>query len=326
MDVMVTGAGGFIGSHLVTSQLNQGRRVRALDLHLERLEPLAGHDRLQRVQGSITDETLVNQALSGVELVFHLASAHLDVSLPDAVYERVNVTASAALVRAAARADVRRLVHVSSVGVIGNVRRPPADETTLCQPTNIYEKTKLAGERVALRTASETGLSLVVVRPAWVYGPACPRTEKLFRQVRRGRLPLFGRGENLRHPLYVGDAVHGLERAATGGSSGEIYILAGPRPVTSAELIQAVARVCGAPMPGLRLPLALGLAGGAVLELAFRPLRRPPPFSRRSVDFFARDNAYSIDRARRELGFEPVTDLPTGLEATYAWLVDAGHL
>jgi len=321
MNVFITGGGGFIGSHLVDSQLAQGHQVRTVDLHVERLAHTADHPDLEVVTGDITDADLAARLLDGIDVVYHLASAHLDVSLSDAHYRRVNVDATVNLLEAARAAGVKRAVHCSSVGVIGNVKNPPADETSPCHPTNIYEQTKLAGEIAVLQFARETGFPVVVARPAWVYGPRCPRTQKLIRTIGKGHFVIFGKGCTLRHPIYVSDAVRGMELCAeVDNVTGQVYIIAGEQPVTVEELVQTIAGVNGVRPPTIRLPIALGKVAGHALQLAFELLGRQPPFSRRSVDFFLKDNAYDISKARRELYFQPQVDLREGLTRTLHWL------
>lgn len=320
-NVLITGGGGFIGSHLVDSQLAQGHLVRTVDLHVGGMADAADHPGLEVVVGDIVEPELVERLVDGVDLVYHLASAHLDTTLPESHYRRVNVDASVGLLNAAFGAGVKRFVHCSSVGVIGDVQDPPADETTPCHPSNVYERTKLEGERAVMQRAAELGYPIVVARPAWVYGPRCPRTAKLIRGIQKRRFPIFGDGRTLRHPIYVSDAVRALELCtAAEGAAGEIYIMAGEKWMTVAELVQTVAEVVGVPAPSAHLPIGLGKAAGYALEIAFKPLGRQSPFSRRSVDFFLKDNAYDIGKARRDLGFNPQVDLRTGLTKTLLWL------
>ncbi len=317
MRVLITGAGGFIGSHLVDSQLEHGHHVRAVDLHLDLLKHQAGHPCLETIRGDITEKNSVPQLMEGIDVVYHLASAHLDVSLSDAQYRNVNVDATLSLLDVAEQAGVKRFVHCSSVGVIGNVEHPPADETTECHPVNIYEQTKLEGERVALDFACQTGLPVVVARPAWVYGPRCPRTAKLLRTIARGRFPIFGDGKNMRHPVYITDAIQGLELCAeTTNIEGEVFIIAGEFPVESRDLVNVIRQQLNVRTPQIYLPIYLGQAAGRAIELTFKLMGRQPPFSRRSMDFFLKHNMYTIAKARSRLDYRPQVDLLTGIRKT----------
>jgi nucleoside-diphosphate-sugar epimerase len=316
--VLVTGAGGFIGSHLVDSQLAKGNQVIALDLDLTRLSHAVGHSNLTPIQDDILcAKEKAGGWMNGVNIVYHLASAHLDVSLSNEYYRQVNVDGTSALLEAACQAGVKRFVHCSSVGVMGDIENPPANEEYPCHPTNIYEKTKLEGEQAARSFGLEHDYPVVIVRPAWVYGTRCPRTAKLLRQVRKRRFPIFGSGENLRHPVYISDAVKGLELCAlVPSAAGETFIIAGERPVTINELLREIAAAQNVPAPSLHLPMPLGLLAGHAIQGAFKLIGRKPPFSRRSLDFFLKHNAYDIAKAKRVLDFAPSFDLAAGLKQT----------
>jgi nucleoside-diphosphate-sugar epimerase len=320
MRVLITGAGGFIGSHLVDSQLKCGNDVRAVDLHVERLKHVAGQPHLDIIRGDITNSELLKEIIQGVDVVYHLASAHLDVSLSDEHYRKVNVGATTDLLKSSLQAGVKRFIHVSSVGVIGDVKNPPADETSPCAPTNIYERTKLEGEQAALEFARQTGFPVIVLRPAWVYGPRCPRTEKLIRTIAKGRFLFFGEGKNLRHPVYIADAIRGLElSAAADDLIGEVFIIAGNEPVRVLDLVHVICQELGVNPPKFKLPVTLGVLGGIGIETIYKPSRRQPPFSRRSLDFFLKDNAYNISKARNYLDYQPQVDLSTGIQNTVSF-------
>jgi len=296
--VLVTGASGFIGRHLVRDLLRDGHEVVALDL---KRADLYG---AQWLEGDIGDADLAREAVKGCAEVYHLAAAHLDQSTPAAEYRRINVDASVALLRAAHAAGVERYVHCSTVGVYGDVRHPPATEDAELQPGNVYERTKLEGERAVL----DAGLPVVVVRPAWVYGPGCARTARLLRMLRRRRFLYFGAGRNLRHPIYIDDCVRGMRLAAERGRPGTVYNLAGQEARPLHEIVSSAAAAVGARAPRLRVPMLLGTCAA----LAAETLLRHPPISRRSLAFFRNTNAYSIDRARRDLGFAPEVDIDEG--------------
>lgn len=320
MKVLITGAGGFIGSHLVDSQLELGHEVRAVDLHLDLIQHQSENPHLEALQGDITDDDFLKKIVDGVDVVYHLASAHLDVSLSDEHYRSVNVDGTLALLEGARKAGVKRFVHCSSVGVIGDVDNPPANETTDCHPTNIYERTKLEGEREALAYSGRTGFPVVVMRPAWVYGPRDPRTAKLMRTISKGRFFFFGDGQNMRHPVYISDAVKALELCASSeGVIGEVFIIGGEHAVPVSELVNVMSKELGARSPRLHLPVMLGLAGGYSLEIFFKLIGKQPPFSRRSVDFFLKHNAYDISKAKHMLNYQPQVDLQTGIKKTIQW-------
>ena len=313
---LVTGAAGFIGAHCVRYLAQRHWRVRALDVH-PAPGSFTGLDVDFRM-ADLRDPAAVAQALEGVDVVFHLASVHLDVGAKDAEFEAVNVAAVAQLVSACAAARVRRLVHVSSVGVYGHVAHPPAAEDAPLAPVNTYEKTKCAGEKAATDAARRCNLDLVIVRPSCVYGPGCPRTDKLLRALKKGRFFYIGAGNNLRHPVYIEDFLSGLVLAASAGAelSGRIFNLAGPRWMSVEEMVGTFALALDVRPPTARIPRWLGLGAGWAAELVGAALRINPPISRRTLAFFENDNAFDISAARRALKYEPRTELLDGVRRT----------
>jgi nucleoside-diphosphate-sugar epimerase len=324
--VLITGAGGFIGSHLVRHQLSLGRRVRALDITRSKSEELSQNG-AELVAGDITDPSVQEKAVHGIDLVFHLASAHLAVNVPEDTYWKVNVHCLRGLLERCRQAGVQRLVHVSSVGVYGNVQDPPADETHPCRPDLLYERTKYEGEKQVGRFFEETGFPVVIVRPAWVYGPGCPRTYKLFRSIQKKRFFLVGNGNTLRHCIYIDDLLAGLELCGREAAAvGKVYIIADNTPVMLAELVQQIAKVLDVPSPRFHVPVWLMGSVGALLEVGFYPLGKEPPFSRRTLKFFTNNGAFDISRARQELGFRPEFDLSDGLRSYASWFISRQSL
>jgi nucleoside-diphosphate-sugar epimerase len=323
--VLITGAGGFIGHHLVADQLQRGHQVTALDLKLERLESFAANARLRRLQGDFSDHRIIEQALQGQDVCFHLASAHLETTVGESRFWRTNVDGARDLVEQAARAGVGRVVHCSSVGVYGDLQNPPADEGTECHPDIAYERTKLAGERAVRAVAERTGNRVVILRPAWVYGPGCPRTLKLFRSIHKGRFFYVGSGQTLRHPIHIDDLLVGLEMAAHHEAApGQVFILAGPRAVTLRELVNEIAGCLGKPAPRIQLPYGFVWPACALLEWMFGVAGKEAPFSRRSLKFFTGNTAFCTRKAAESLAFRARIDLREGLSLTYQAL--AGQL
>jgi len=256
MKVLITGAGGFIGSHLVEDQLSRGRQVVALDVKPGFLQPILQVRGLTYVHDDIRNTECLQRALKDVEIVFHLASAHLEVGLSEQHYYDVNVNGVRKLLEASKNAGVRRFIHCSSVGVYGTVQAPPADEKSPCRPILLYEKTKLSGEKMALQYFHETGFPVVIIRPAWVFGPRCRRTQKLLSALGKGRFLLVGKCQNYRHPVYIKDMVKAFELAAQSRSvDGEILIVGADHAVKLKELITTICDVTCSKYPKLTIPL-----------------------------------------------------------------------
>jgi nucleoside-diphosphate-sugar epimerase len=317
---LVTGAGGFIGSHFVPYLAAHGWSVRAIDVH-EAPPGVAGEHVQYRVM-DIRDVRQLAEVLEGVEYVFNLASVHLDVHASFKEFEAVNVNALETLVELCSVSNVRRLVQVSSVGVYGHVQSPPANEAAPLNPQNDYERTKMAGEEAARRSAARTGMDVVVIRPSWVYGTGCPRTLKLIRSLRKGRFFYIGPARNLRHPVYIDDVCDALVLAAQAGPevAGQTFNVAGPRWMTVEEMVRQFASAVHARPPSLHAPRWLGLAAGWTAEQVSALVGAEPPMSRRTLAFFENDNAFDIGAARQALGFEPKVDLPNGVRQIAAIL------
>lgn len=317
--VLVTGAGGFIGAHLATDLSKDHDRVRALDLTVERI-PGGDGGRIEAIAGDVADPGVQRRAVEGVDTVYHLAAAHLEVAAGDDEFRRVNVDGVATLLEACRSAGVRRFVHCSSVGVFGRIDDPPADENSPCHPDIAYERSKLAGEEVVLAAVRDHGMQAVIVRPAWVYGPGCPRTEKLFRTIGKGRFVVAGRGDGLRHCVFIDDMIQAFRLAALSDPAvGQVVIVGDAGAVTIRQLVDEIARLTGA-RPPRSVPLGALKLAAITAETLFLPLGKEPPISRRTLKFFTANTAFRIDRARELLGYDPRFDLRAGLTETWSRL------
>jgi nucleoside-diphosphate-sugar epimerase len=324
--VLVTGATGFTGGHLARSLAARGDRVRALARSVEKTSDLTPAG-IEIVAGDLTDASSLERAMEGVAVVFNIAAIYRQAGVPPSAYRAVNAEAVSSLVRAASRAGVRRVVHCSTVGVHGDVERPPADEDAPLRPGDIYQESKLEGELLARETAQATGVELVVARPSGIYGPGDRRLLKLFRGVARRRFVILGRGEIYYHLTYIDDLVEGFRLCATvPAAAGRTYILAGGEVGTLRDLVRLIAREAGVKPPRIRLPVWPFRVAGALCEGICVPLGVEPPLYRRRVDFFTKSRAFDISRARAELGFAPAVGLREGVRRTLEWYQLKGWL
>lgn len=320
MKALVTGVTGFTGGHLARRLRNtHGDTVRVLVRNAEQAQAFRAEG-FDIAIGDLTDEASLRAACDGMEVVYNIAALYRTAGLPSSTYRSVNALGVAAVVRAAAAAGVRRVVHCSTVGVHGDIETPPAGEDAPLKPGDVYQETKLEGEQLGRDAAAAAGIELVIARPTGIYGPGDRRLLKLFGGVARGRFLLLGDGQIFYHLTYVEDLCDGFRLCATvPGAAGRTYILAGAEVTTLRELITITASVAGVTPRLLRLPVWPVWIAGAVCEALCAPFGISPPLYRRRVDFFTKSRAFDITRAQRELGFAPAVTLRDGIGRTLEW-------
>ncbi|MEN9934306.1 MAG: hypothetical protein RLZZ387_885 [Chloroflexota bacterium] len=327
---LVTGATGFLGQNLVRALRDQGREVRAL-VRRPAGDPAArelAEAGVEVVHGDVLDADALRAALRDVTTVFHLAGRLLVAGVPDSAYEELHVGGTRALLLACAEAGtMRAIVHCSTTGVLGPTGPRPADEDAPMRPGNIYERTKADGERLALELGCAHGLPVSVARPALVYGPGDMHLLGWFRVIRRGLYRVIGDGASLLHPVYIDDLVAGLLRCAECPTAvGRVYHLVGDGAVPVRDLAASIAAAQGTRLPRQHLPLPVAHGVAALLEALPGVPPSRLPLTRGRVRFMTESRAYSGERAQRELGFSPRTDLAAGLGQTVRWYERAGVL
>ncbi|GAB4380286.1 MAG: SDR family NAD(P)-dependent oxidoreductase [Calditrichia bacterium] len=319
--ILVTGAGGFIGFNLANYLADSGHQVAGVDLHYPE-HPFDGKDpRFETVRSDFRNWSLMKDLLKDKDVVFHLASAHLQISLDESEYWDINVHSLRPLLELSRKGGVKRFIHVSSVGVYGNLKTWPADEESECHPQSIYGETKIAGEEEVRKFYRETGFPVVIVRPAWVYGPGCPRTLKIYRTLKKKRFIMIGKGENLRHPIFIADMLEAFRITMDHEKAvGETFIIAGEKAITTTELVEGFSSSLDIPGPLLRIPYFLGKTMAVTAELLFGIIKKEPPLSRRSLEFFDTNNAFDISKAKKLLNFVPQYSFEKGLVESRGWL------
>lgn len=325
MKVALTGATGYTGGHLLRALAERGHTVSILVRPSSLKEAVPPGVRI--VGGDLLDAAAITRLVDGADTVVHVAAVYRTAGHPDSYYRDVNVGGTERLLEAAARAGLSRFVHTSTVGVHGHVAHPPADETSALNPGDIYQRTKAEGEAVVGRFVRERGVPAVVVRPGAIYGPLERRFLKLFRAIARRRYAIVGSGEAFYHPVYVDDLVDGFLLALRRPEAvGETFILAGPRYVSQNDLAALIAAKTGGRVLPFHVPAWPLQAAGAVVEAICVPLGLEPPLHRRRVEFWTNSRAFSIEKARRLLGYEPRVDLDEGIARTAQSYGEAGWL
>lgn len=321
--VLVTGATGFTGGYLCKRLVKGGEQVVAFvraSSKTKQLEDIGVECRVV----DIRDPKSVNDNFHGIDRVYHIAAAWRSEHADRNEFHRVNVEATRNLLEAAKAADIKMFVHCSTVGVQGDINDPPADEEYRFQPGDHYQETKLEGELLA-RDYFSKGLRGAVFRPVGIYGPGDTRFLKLFRPVKKGTFVMIGSGKTLYHMTYIDDLIDGIILVGTRENAlGEVFTLAGGEYTTLGELVNAIADALKKPHPKWRIPFYPVLLASIVCDRVCRTLGIEPFLYPRRVEFFYKDRAFDISKAKRLLGYQPKVSLEEGLKKTADWYKSEG--
>jgi len=310
--VVVTGASGFLGSHLVRRA--EGASLAAVPV--VRIPKTAG-------EVSMTDVLADPRVLDGADVLVHAAAVRHRYGTDARSYRASNVELVEALVRAAA-GRVGRFVHVSSVGVYGFPEELPITEATPFAPRTLYSQTKIAAEKLVASLAPSLGLAYTIVRPTIVYGPGDTNgmLDKLGAMIRARKYLLVGRGDNVLHHTYVDDVVDGVfALAATERAKNDHFILAGPETTTLRRMSELVAKAVGARVPPVHVPLSIARTVATCIDVAaYRGLAfttREPPINNEKLDVMTVSIAFDAAKAR-SAGFAPRVGYEEGIAKTLA--------
>jgi nucleoside-diphosphate-sugar epimerase len=328
--VLVTGAAGFLGGHLIDMLIERGDEVRALVRPVEDASRLHNLTGVEVVQGDLTDVASLQQAVRGVQKVYNVAAKTGPWGLEDD-YRRVNVQGLADLVRASLDAGVQRIVHTSSITVYGHhLNGIVTEEDPFHAEDNPYSRTKIAGEKLIANLVRDDGAPVVIVRPGWIYGPRDTASFGRFvALVESGKAFILGSGKNIVPVVHVRDVAQGLIKAGDAGDEviGRAYTLADDRRVTQAQYLNTIADCLGVSHVSLHLPYSAMYLAGRTAELIWQALGRrnaaPPPVTTYGITLLGGNQMFAIGKAHNELGYTPEYDIARGVAEGVQWYLTA---
>jgi len=321
--VLVTGATGFTGSHICQKLHEEGHDVRVFVRRGSRYRELEKIG-CKIFFGDLATGEGIDSAVYGVGKVYHIGAAFRIEGVPHKYFWDVNVEGTRKLLDASLKFGVKRFIHCSTVGVQGEIKNIPATEETPYNPGDHYQESKVEGEKLALSYVKK-GLYVVIFRPAGIYGPGDTRFLKFFRPIAKGKLILIGKGTNLYHLTYIDDLINGIILCGeVDGINGEIFTLAGEKYTTVKELGITIAKILNKSIKIYSIPVAPVWIMAILCEIICPLFKIKPPIYRRRLDFYLKDRAFDISKAKRLLHYEPFISLEEGLKRTAQWYVEQG--
>jgi dihydroflavonol-4-reductase len=331
MTTLVTGATGFVGSHIARQLVNQGHAVRIFcrptSKKTSNADFLADLP-VERAEGDLRDAASIERAMRGIQRVFHVAADYrLWSAHPEEIYDS-NVGGTERVLDAAKRAGVERIVYTSTVATIAVPRHGalPNEEAqaTLDEMIGHYKRSKFMAEQEVIRAAA-AGVPVVIVNPTAPVGPGDWKptpTGKIILDFLNGKMPAYvDTGLNV---VAVEDVAAGHLLAAEKGRIGERYIL-GARNLTLKQILDVLAALTGRRAPRMRLPHAIALAAGYTDEFVSRLRGREPQIPVEGVKMSRHRMFVESDKAARELGYHP-TSVETALQRAVRWYEEHGYI
>jgi nucleoside-diphosphate-sugar epimerase len=322
-NILITGATGFLGGHLTKSCIEKGWKVRAIalpgDAGIETLK-LSG---VEVVEGDIRDYDKVRDAMHGIDICFHAAALVSDWG-PYQLFYDVMVEGTENVCKAAVDAGIKRLVKVSTNDVFGLSEEAVMDETFPMSPWNEpYPDTKILAEEVAWKYHKESGLEVTMVYPCWIYGPGDKTFVPLLADAILKKELIFFRKHTLVWPTYVSNLVDLLllisEHPAANGNG---YLVHDGEFSTFETFSSEVASVYNIQLPIRYIPYWLAYFAAMVMEFFWKLFRvkQRPLLTTYTVKNLGSRLRWSIEKARKELGWEPAISHKEGMTNTLEWL------
>ena len=323
MNILVTGGTGFIGRHLVKELISIGSSCRLLIRPTSDTSRLNGIEGIELWKGDLTQPQTLAGIAEGVDYVFHLAAeGHVSAMSEEAFnkFTRVNVDGTKNLLTECRGHKLNKFVHFSSTAAMGLIKKKIVNESDTPSPVTPYQKSKLKSEQVALQLNKDFGIPTVVVRPCMIYGiNGKGEFYKICQLMRKGMFPRVGLGRNLTPLIHVKDVVQGAVKAAENGIPGEVYLLSSDHSIDLNEMRYFIMEAWGTKSIYPYVPVRFMFFVAWCFELLAKLNGKAPIVNSQNVASTVWDRQFSIEKAKRELGYSPSINFREGILETVNW-------
>lgn len=326
--ILITGATGFIGSHLVEYLVSRKCKIRCMVLRDDPILKDIGKERerwlyelsVEVVYGDLLDKESLLRAVDGVEKAYHLAAISRPMNVMKRTYYDVNVDGTRNLAHACKEKNVKKIVHVSSMSVFGFSRdRKPLVEGSPKLPVSDYGESKKQGEEFVFEFCKENRIELVVVRPPMVFGPRDVQFLKLFKVINRGFFPLLKKGKAKFEFCYVKNLIRAIILADERGRNLEAYNINDGETYVIKEIFEEIARVENTKLLPFSVPVWTVRCAGLIFEKIYALFGKRAPFNSGTALWMSNDNDMDISKARDELAYERTVPIKDAIWETVEW-------
>ena len=326
--ILITGATGFIGSHLVELLLKEGVGLNNLRLLVEPGDSLRNlpPKKFEIIWGDIKDKRAVKKAVEGVNIIYHLAAKTVFEGSTYKDFKDINVDGTQNLLDAAKGKKIQKFVFFSSISVYGlpaySGERIKCDETWPHKPAEGYGKSKLEAERLLIKAHKSLRIPYIIVRPTTVYGPRDHQgILELYRAIYHRYFFRIGNGESKMDYVFVRDLVRGARQAELSKFTAEDFILGADKPITLNEVINAIASSIDRKVPNVYLPENIALPLSHIVKFIARALGIRPPLFPERVRIMTTDCYFNSAKAKKYISYRPSTSFKAGALITGEWLL-----
>jgi len=331
--ILITGAGGFIGSHVVNHLLADGEkpeRLRLLISENSKIDKLFTTP-LEIVRGDIRNKAFVKKAVEGVEIIYHVAALSGLKGTTYRDYKEVNVDGTQNLLDASSKNKLQKFVFFSTIAVYGL----PAwtgdiinwDETHKKTYSEVYGQSKYEAEKRVLKLYDRVKMPYTIIRPTSVYGPRDKgQLYELYKAIKNHTFVMIGNGKNKMDYVFVKDLVKGARLAQLSSSQASEYILGGDQPIEFSSIVRFVAKSIDTKIFPLSIPTSLGLALANITQGVAKIMGIQAPLFPTRVRVMTTNYYYSIRKAKKELNYRPVVSFEKGIMITGNWYLKHQYL
>lgn len=324
MNILITGATGFIGSHLTKELCKQGYHCRCLVRNIEKAKEIfKDYEDIEFVVGDVTKPETLKNVANNIDVVFHLAAhGHVAAASEEAFkkFYEINVSGTKNLLDECLDKNISKFFHFSSTAAVGLIPDIVVDENTKPQPKTPYQKSKLESEKVVKAFIKANGFPAVIFRPCMVYGVGgFGEFYKFAKLVKRGIMPKIGFKKKLTPLVNVKDVIQACIKGIKKAKTGETYFICGEKSYPFDEIIRCIKKALSSKKISIYVPTCIALLGASILEYFAKISHKIPIVTRQNIKSTIADRIFSIEKAQNDFGYCPSTELREGLFDTIKW-------